>query len=227
MPGRCVTATYAADDRARRTNRKTSNGSSITAPPSRLRTCRPAGGCPTPSGARSTSAGRRSRGTGRSTLPSCVMPIFSNRKISCIVMTSPSMPVISEMLVTLRDAVAQARLLDDELDGRRDLLAHRALRQVRRAHRDHRLDAGQRVARRVGVDGRQRSVVARVHRLQHVERFLAADLADDDAVGAHTQGVDHELPLADRRPCLRRWAAASRAAPRAPGAAAARPRPRW
>ena len=40
--------------------------------------------------------------------------------------------------------------------------------------------------------------MARVHGLQHVERFFAADLADDDAVGAHTQRVDDELPLADR-----------------------------
>ena len=30
------------------------------------------------------------------------LPTFSNRKISCMVITSPSMPVISEMLVTLR-----------------------------------------------------------------------------------------------------------------------------
>src|SRR2546425_4259364 len=37
------------------------------------------------------------------TLPSCVTPIFSNTKISCIVITSPSMPVISEMLVILRE----------------------------------------------------------------------------------------------------------------------------
>src|SRR5262249_51919288 len=37
------------------------------------------------------------------TLPSCETPIFSNTKISCIVITSPSMPVISEMLVTLRE----------------------------------------------------------------------------------------------------------------------------
>src|SRR4029077_19766563 len=36
------------------------------------------------------------------TLPSWVTPSFSNRKISCMVMTSPSMPVISEMPVTLR-----------------------------------------------------------------------------------------------------------------------------
>ena len=40
--------------------------------------------------------------------------------------------------------------------------------------------------------------MARVHRLQHVERFLAADLADDDAIGPHTQRVDQQLPLPDR-----------------------------
>src|SRR5262249_8236514 len=36
------------------------------------------------------------------TLPSWVTPIFSKTKISCIVITSPSIPVISETLVTLR-----------------------------------------------------------------------------------------------------------------------------
>jgi hypothetical protein len=40
--------------------------------------------------------------------------------------------------------------------------------------------------------------VTGVHRLEHVERFLAADLTDDDAVGAHTQRVDDELPLFHR-----------------------------
>ena len=40
-------------------------------------------------------------------------------------------------------------------------------------------------------------VVAGIHRLQHVERFFAADLADDDAVGPHTEGVDDELALPD------------------------------
>ena len=56
-----------------------------------------------------------------------------------------------------------------------------------------RLEAGQRVARRVGVDRRQRAFVARVHRLEHVERLGAANLADDDPVGAHAQGVPDEL----------------------------------
>ena len=37
-----------------------------------------------------------------------------------------------------------------------------------------------------------------VHGLQHVERFLAADLADDDAVGTHTQAVDQQFALPHR-----------------------------
>ena len=37
--------------------------------------------------------------------------------------------------------------------------------------------------------GAERAVVAGVHGLQHVDRLAAAHLAEDDAVGAHTQGV--------------------------------------
>ena len=47
------------------------------------------------------------------------------------------------------------------------------------------------------MDRGQRPVVTGIHRLQHVERFLAADLANDDAIGPHTEGVDDQLPLAD------------------------------
>ena len=56
------------------------------------------------------------------------------------VMISPSMPVISAMLVIFRVPSLKC-LLNDDLDGRRDLLPHRALRQIRGAHGDHRLDA--------------------------------------------------------------------------------------
>ena len=42
-----------------------------------------------------------------------------------------------------------------------------------------------------------RAVVAGVHGLQHVQRLLAAHLAEDDAVGTHTQGVDDQLALPD------------------------------
>ena len=37
------------------------------------------------------------------------------------------------------------------------------------------------------------TVVAGIHRLQHVERRFVADLADDDPVGAHPQGVADEV----------------------------------
>ncbi len=36
-----------------------------------------------------------------------------------------------------------------------------------------------------------------VHCLQHVQRFGAAHLTNDDTVGAHTQGVDHQLANRD------------------------------
>src|SRR5262249_7450931 len=52
---------------------------------------------------RSAHLGRTPVGRNRpTTLPSCVTPTFSKMKISCMVMMSPSMPVISETLVILR-----------------------------------------------------------------------------------------------------------------------------
>ena len=33
------------------------------------------------------------------------------------------------------------------------------------------------------------------HRLEHIQRFFASDLADDDAIGAHTERVDDQLAL--------------------------------
>ena len=73
-------------------------------------------------------------------------------------------------------------------------------------HQHQRLEAGQRVARAVGVQRGERAVVARVHGLQHVQHLVAAHLADDDAVGPHAQRVAHQVALRDLRPCLRCWA---------------------
>ena len=98
-------------------------------------------------------------------------------------------------------AVLEARLVHDQVDRGGDLLADRADRQVHAGHQHHGLEAGERVARAVGVHRADRAVVAGVHRLQHVERRGVADLADDDAVGAHAQRVadqvaDRDLALA-------------------------------
>ena len=106
---------------------------------------------------------------------------------------SPSRPTSSVMCVILRRAVAEARNLNHQIDGARNLLADGARAHVRVGHADHHFETGDAVARRVRVDGRERAVVARVHGLKHVERFFAADLADDNAVGTHTEGVNHQI----------------------------------
>ena len=53
--------------------------------------------------------------------------------------------------------------------------------------------AGQGALRVVGVDGGERSAVARVEGLQEVGRFAAAHFADDDVIGPVPQGVAHEV----------------------------------
>ncbi len=45
---------------------------------------------------------------------------------------------------------------------------------------------------------RQRAVVARVHGLQHREGLATTRLTDDDALGAHTEGVPDEVHDRDR-----------------------------
>src|SRR5579875_2371450 len=91
-------------------------------------------------------------------------------------------------------AVLEPLEVDDPVEGRGDLLADGAHGQVVAGHQDHRLHAGEGVAGAVGVDGGERAVVTRVHRLQHVERLGAAHLADDDPVGPHAQRVAHQGP---------------------------------
>ena len=75
-------------------------------------------------------------------------------------------------------------------------MADRPHREVVAGHQHHRLETVERIPRGVGMDGRERAFVTGVHRLEHVERLGASDLADDDPVGPHAQGVAHEV--ADR-----------------------------
>src|SRR5579872_3317169 len=94
-------------------------------------------------------------------------------------------------------AVAQARSLDDHVDGGDDHLADGAGRQGVAAHCDHGFDAAHRLARRVGVQRAHRSVMAGIHRLQQIERFGSAHFADDDALGPHAQAVLDEIAHGD------------------------------
>ena len=107
------------------------------------------------------------------------------------------MPVISAIAGDLALAVGQARQLDDQVDGAGDLAADRGDRHRHAGHAEHLLEARNRIARRIGVDRRHRTFVAGVHRLQHVEGFLAAALAEDDPVGTHAQRVPDQVALLD------------------------------
>src|SRR5207245_3659253 len=88
--------------------------------------------------------------------------------------------------------VAQPVQLHDEVDRARDLLPDCAHGEVDAGHQDQRLETRESVTRAVGMKRRHRTVVAGVHRLQHVERFAATTLTDHDALGAHTERVDDE-----------------------------------
>ena len=132
------------------------------------------------------------------TRPSSAMPVFLNAKISCMVMTSCSMPVISDTEVTLRvpsdmRLIWMTRLTADAICWRTALSG--MFRSAIATIVSRRCSASRGVFAWMVVET---AVVAGVHGLEHVQRFLAADLADDDAIGAHTQSVDDELTLPDR-----------------------------
>ncbi len=131
------------------------------------------------------------------TLPASVVPVRSNRKMSRTSMRSSFTPRTSAMLTILREPSCK-RLTCTTI-----LIAPASCCRITRegicdvGHQHHGFQARERVARRVGVDRAHRSLDAGVHGLQHVERFGAAALADDDAVRTHAQSGAQQLPLAD------------------------------
>ena len=122
--------------------------------------------------------------------------------------------------------VAEARHMHDQIDRRDDLLADGVDAHAGIRHPHHHLQAGQAVARAVGVNRGQRAVVAGIHGLHHVERFFAAHLADDDAVRPHAQRVNHQLPDMDR-PVAFDVGGPGFHSRYVPAASAVRPHPRW
>src|SRR6266508_1029621 len=78
----------------------------------------------------------------------------------------------------LSAAIRHSLLMNNEVDGGRNLLANRAVRQVETGHEHERLHTCERVARAVRVQTCHGAVVTRVHRLQHVQRLWSTYLAD-------------------------------------------------
>ena len=96
----------------------------------------------------------------------------------------------------LRDAagaVDEPSDMNEEVEAARDLLADRLHRQFDPGHQHEHLEPVDGVTGRVRVDRCQRSVVAGVHRLEHVERLGTANLSDDDPVGPHPECVANEI----------------------------------
>ena len=90
-------------------------------------------------------------------------------------------------------AVSQPRLLHDQVDCGSDLFPDRPHRQIHPRHQHHRFQAAQHIARCIGVPGGKRTVMAGVHRLQHIQRLTATHLADHDSVRPHPQRVPNQV----------------------------------
>src|SRR5256885_9910160 len=81
------------------------------------------------------------------------------------------------------DAVVVPTDVYEQVDGRHDLLAHRARRQLDPGHEHHRFESRQGIPRRVRVNRPDAAVVPGIERLQHVERLGPSYLPADDAIG--------------------------------------------
>src|SRR5579859_3411667 len=92
-------------------------------------------------------------------------------------------------------AVTLALDLHDQIYRPDDLGQDRARRQYHVPHLHHVLDPRQGVPRGVRMNRGHAPVMPGVHRLQHVERFGTADLAQDDAIRSHPQCVANQVAL--------------------------------
>ncbi len=94
-------------------------------------------------------------------------------------------------------AINQAALLDNDVQSACHLLSYGRRGQFHTSPHHHGLQTREGVCRRVGMDGGQRTLVAGVHGLQHVQGLGPPHLAHHDAIGAHAQGVDHQVADGD------------------------------
>ena len=120
--------------------------------------------------------------------PLASTPIGRKAKISCMMIVSPSIPMTSEMLVTLRGPPCKrlAWMITSTAAANCDRNAR--IGSFEAGHADHRFRGALRRASPsgCGMDRRHRALVTGVHGLNHVEGFGAPALTDDDPVGPHS-----------------------------------------
>ena len=100
-------------------------------------------------------------------------------------------------------AVPDSLQMDDKVTSRGDELADSSQGKIHTHHQHHGLQAADGVAGAVRVGSGKGSIVASVHGLEHVQGFPSLHLTGNDAVGVHTQGIDHQLSDGDLALTLR------------------------
>src|SRR4029434_4332371 len=94
----------------------------------------------------------------------------------------------ADHLANLDDAtltIAHAFYLHDDIQSSDDLRENRVRRQMYLSHLHHVFDTGQGIAGGVSVHRGDRTIMAGVHRLQHVKRFRDAHPADRKSTRLH------------------------------------------
>ena len=97
----------------------------------------------------------------------------------------------------LAASVLKARNLHHQFHGAGKLLQDDAGGDFKVRHQDHGFQPRKRILGIVGVDCSHGAFDAGVHCLQHIQRFGAAALTDDDAVRTHAERRAYQLALID------------------------------
>ncbi len=87
--------------------------------------------------------------------------------------------------------------MSDHINGGCDLFPDGSDGKVHAGHQYHGLKTRNDVTGCIGMHGCQRAIMPRIHCLQHIERFAATTLADDDAVRPHAERISHQIANGD------------------------------
>src|SRR5699024_11581352 len=109
-------------------------------------------------------------------------------------------------LADVPTSVGSAFDVDDEIDRGREMIANGLEGQSDTSQQYEGFQTPKRIFAVVGVNGRQRTVMAGVHGLDEFEGFRASDFAEQNPIGSHTQCVAAQFACVDRRqPFVSGW----------------------
>ncbi|OQB07161.1 MAG: hypothetical protein BWY17_05340 [Deltaproteobacteria bacterium ADurb.Bin207] len=80
------------------------------------------------------------------------------------------------------------------MNARCNLIPYRFRWQIHSRHQRQGLETRQRFGGTVGVRRRQRAIMTRIHRLEHVQCLTPAAFPNHNAIGTHTKRIPHQVP---------------------------------